>query len=57
MTTTDAGGPLEIVHDRETGLVVEPEAGELARACAYLLGHEDEAARVGPGRQGGRGAA
>src|SRR5437867_3266827 len=43
VTTTDAGGPLEIVHDRETGIVVAPEAGELARACVYLAAHTDEA--------------
>jgi glycosyltransferase involved in cell wall biosynthesis len=43
VTTTDAGGPLEIVHDRETGVVVAPEAAELARACAYLAAHADEA--------------
>jgi glycosyltransferase involved in cell wall biosynthesis len=47
LTTTDAGGPLEVVHDRETGLVVAPEAGEIGRACAYLLGHEAEAAAWG----------
>jgi glycosyltransferase involved in cell wall biosynthesis len=43
VTTSDAGGPLEVVHDRETGLVVAPEPAELARACAYLAGHVDEA--------------
>jgi glycosyltransferase involved in cell wall biosynthesis len=43
LTTTDAGGPLEVVHDRETGLVVAPDAGELARACAYLGDHVDDA--------------
>jgi glycosyltransferase involved in cell wall biosynthesis len=43
ITATDAGGPLEVVHDRRTGLVVAPEADELARACAYLAAHEDEA--------------
>jgi glycosyltransferase involved in cell wall biosynthesis len=32
-----------VVHDRETGLVVAPEPAELARACAYLAGHVDEA--------------
>ena len=26
VTTTDAGGPLEIVHDGETGVVVAPDA-------------------------------
>jgi glycosyltransferase involved in cell wall biosynthesis len=43
VTTSDAGGPLEVVHDRETGLVVAPEPAELARACAYLADHVDEA--------------
>src|SRR5439155_2702290 len=43
VTTTDAGGPLEVVRDRETGVVVAPEAAEVARACAYLAGHVDEA--------------
>ena len=31
VTTIDAGGPLEVVHDRETGVVVAPDAAELAR--------------------------
>jgi glycosyltransferase involved in cell wall biosynthesis len=43
VTTTDAGGPLEIVHDRQTGLVVAPDAAEIARACTYLTGHLDDA--------------
>jgi glycosyltransferase involved in cell wall biosynthesis len=47
LTTTDAGGPLDVVHDRETGLVVEPRVDELARACAWLREHADEARRFG----------
>jgi len=47
LTTTDAGGPLEIVHDRETGLVCEPSARELASACRYLREHSDEARSFG----------
>jgi len=43
LTTTDAGGPLEVVHDRRTGVVVAPEAAELSRACSYLSAHGDEA--------------
>ena len=43
LTTTDAGGPLEIVHDHRSGLVVRPEPAELARAAAYLSTHVDEA--------------
>jgi glycosyltransferase involved in cell wall biosynthesis len=43
LTTTDAGGPLEVVHDRSTGVVVAPDPAELARAAAYLADHRDEA--------------
>jgi glycosyltransferase involved in cell wall biosynthesis len=43
LTASDAGGPLEVVRDRETGVVVAPEAGALAEACAYLAAHVDEA--------------
>jgi glycosyltransferase involved in cell wall biosynthesis len=47
LTTTDAGGPLEVVRDRQTGIVVAPEPARLAEACAYLLGHEAEAGAWG----------
>jgi glycosyltransferase involved in cell wall biosynthesis len=47
LTTTDAGGPLEVVRDRETGLVVAPDVGELARAAAYATANADEAAAWG----------
>jgi glycosyltransferase involved in cell wall biosynthesis len=47
LTTTDAGGPLEVVRDRQTGLVVAPSADELARACVYLAEHPDEAVAWG----------
>ena len=47
LTTTDAGGPLDVVHDRETGLVVAPSAEEVARACTWLLGHAEEAKAFG----------
>jgi glycosyltransferase involved in cell wall biosynthesis len=47
ITTADAGGPLDVVHDRETGLVVEPEATAVSRAAAWLREHADEAAAFG----------
>ena len=47
LTTTDSGGPLEIVTDRKTGLVVSPEAAEVARAAGWLREHRDEAASLG----------
>jgi glycosyltransferase involved in cell wall biosynthesis len=43
VTTADAGGPLEVVHDRRTGLVVDPDARKLGDACAYVTSHVDEA--------------
>ena len=43
ITTHDAGGPLEVVRNRETGIVIAPEAAALADACAYLAAHVDEA--------------
>jgi glycosyltransferase involved in cell wall biosynthesis len=47
LTTTDAGGPLEVVVDGQTGLVVSPDAAELARAVGWLRDHRDEAASLG----------
>jgi glycosyltransferase involved in cell wall biosynthesis len=43
VTTTDAGGPLEVVADRRTGMVVEPRAAALADACSWLRAHVDDA--------------
>ena len=43
VTMTDAGGPLDVVTDRATGLVVEPRVEELAEACRYLVEHPREA--------------
>jgi glycosyltransferase involved in cell wall biosynthesis len=47
LTTTDAGGPLEVVSDHATGLVVPPDASEIARALGWLREHRDEAASLG----------
>lgn len=47
LTTTDAGGPLEIVSDGSTGLVVAPEPAALARAASWLRQHREEAASFG----------
>jgi len=52
LTTSDSGGPLDIVHDGKTGLVVAPGVAELAQACAWLRSHTDEARSFGrAGRQ------
>jgi glycosyltransferase involved in cell wall biosynthesis len=42
VTTKDAGGPLEVVGDRETGLVCEPTPTAVAEAFAWLRDHPDE---------------
>ena len=47
VTTTDAGGPLEVVRDHSTGLVVEPTPAALAAACTWLAGHLDSAREWG----------
>jgi glycosyltransferase involved in cell wall biosynthesis len=54
VTTRDAGGPLEVVEDRRTGLVCEPTAGAVADALAWLRSHPDEARAQG---RAGRGVA
>ena len=47
VTMTDAGGPLDIVHERETGLVVAPRREDLAVALEWLRTNEDEARALG----------
>jgi glycosyltransferase involved in cell wall biosynthesis len=47
VTTTDSGGPLEVVSDGSTGLVVSPEPADIARALGWLREHPDEAAAYG----------
>jgi glycosyltransferase involved in cell wall biosynthesis len=47
VTTRDAGGPLEVVEDRRTGVVVEPTAEAIADAFAWLREHPDEARAQG----------
>jgi glycosyltransferase involved in cell wall biosynthesis len=43
VTTSDAGGPLEVVVDRRTGLVCDPRPEAVAAACAWLREHEADA--------------
>jgi glycosyltransferase involved in cell wall biosynthesis len=47
ITTTDAGGPLDVVHDRETGLVVAPEPAAIAQAATWLREHGSDAEAFG----------
>ena len=47
ITTTDAGGPLEVVHDGSTGAVVDPEPAAVARAAAWLRDNPEQAAAYG----------
>jgi glycosyltransferase involved in cell wall biosynthesis len=43
VTTTDSGGPLEVVIDQQTGIVCEPSAAAVARACSWLVEHPEHA--------------
>jgi glycosyltransferase involved in cell wall biosynthesis len=43
VTTVDAGGPLEIVEDRRTGMVCGAEAEDVARALAFLMQNRETA--------------
>jgi glycosyltransferase involved in cell wall biosynthesis len=47
ITATDAGGPLEVVHDGSTGRVVAPDAAAVAAAAVWLRDHPNEAAAFG----------
>jgi glycosyltransferase involved in cell wall biosynthesis len=47
VTTHDAGGPLEVVVDRENGIVCEPVPTAVAEACAWLAAHPDQARAQG----------
>ena len=54
VTTRDAGGPLEVVVDRENGIVCEPAPSAVASACAWLAANPEEARARG--RSGRRAA-
>ena len=43
VTTHDAGGPLEVVSDRKTGIVCDPEPVEVAKAVTWLASHTEDA--------------
>ena len=47
ITTIDAGGPLDVVHDHETGLVVRPEPEAIGQAAVWLREHAAEAEALG----------
>ena len=47
VTTTDAGGPLEVVQDRRNGIVCDPAAAPLAEACSWLGEHVESARKWG----------
>jgi glycosyltransferase involved in cell wall biosynthesis len=55
VTTRDAGGPLEVIVDRENGLICEPTPAAVAEACAWLAANPDHARAWG--RSGKRTAA
>lgn len=47
ITALDSGGPLEFVIDEQTGEVVEPTAGEIARAMDYIMTSKYAAIEMG----------
>jgi len=47
ITATDAGGPLDVVHDGATGRVVAPDAAEVGVAAVWLREHPDDARAFG----------
>jgi glycosyltransferase involved in cell wall biosynthesis len=47
VTTRDAGGPLEIIVDGETGRVCEPTPAAVAEACLWLGSHRDTTRALG----------
>jgi glycosyltransferase involved in cell wall biosynthesis len=47
ISTTDAGGVLDIVHDGETGVVATPDPESLGAAISALIGDCARAARLG----------
>jgi glycosyltransferase involved in cell wall biosynthesis len=47
ITTSDAGGPLEVVADGRTGIVCEPTPAAIAEACVWLAHHHEEAGELG----------
>jgi len=47
VTTTDSGGPLEVVQDHRNGLVCEPAPAPLAEACSWLGANVDSAREWG----------
>jgi glycosyltransferase involved in cell wall biosynthesis len=47
LSTSDAGGVLEIVRDEETGVVCEPTPEALAAAMSALVAEPGRAARLG----------
>ena len=47
VTTRDAGGPLEVVVDGETGVVCEPAPTAIASACSWLAANPDLARERG----------
>ena len=47
VTTSDAGGPLEVVGDGRTGIVCEPTVDAIGRALTWLREHPDDAGALG----------
>jgi glycosyltransferase involved in cell wall biosynthesis len=56
VTTTDAGGPLEVVVDGHNGIVCEPSPAAIASACSWLAENRERARSWGrAGKQAAQG--
>ena len=47
ITTVDAGGPTEFVHNYQTGFVTECDAKAIAEKIDYMVQHEEKAMEMG----------
>lgn len=47
ITTTDSGGPLELVRNGQSGFVVDPDPQKIAEKINYCIEHPEEARKMG----------
>jgi len=47
ITTTDSGGPLELVRNGKNGFVVDPDPQKIAEKINYCIEHPEEARKMG----------
>lgn len=47
ITTTDSGGPLELVRNEQTGFIVDPDPQKIAEKINYCIEHLEETRKMG----------